>query len=102
MRWLLVSKKDRRRAAAWAASGVVSLVAAALAGSLVLPPGAVFWAGAGFVSFVLCLRWAMVLWRVDEMVFQHGWPGKPRQQDPAVTLFRGAQRTEGARQLRHV
>ena len=101
MRWVLVSRKDRRRAAAWAASGVVSLIAAGLAGSLALPPGTMFWASAGFVSFVLCLRWAMVLWRVDEMVFEHGWPGKPGKPTPAVT-FRSAQRTEPVRQLRHV
>jgi hypothetical protein len=101
MRWVLVSRRDRRRAAAWATSGFVSLILAGLAGGLAVPPGTVFWAGAGFVSFVLCLRWAMVLWRVDEMVFEHGWPGKARRTAPALR-FPTAQETERSRQLSHV
>ena len=71
MKWLLVSRQDHRRAVTWVGTGVGVFVVAGLAGGLAAPPGALLWGIGGFVSFVLCLRRAMVLWRVDEMVFDH-------------------------------
>jgi hypothetical protein len=81
MKWLLVSPRHRRRAAIWASIGVVAFLAAALAGSLAVPPGPVFWGGSGFVAFVFCMRRAIALWRVDEMVFDHK-PSRPIEHRP--------------------
>lgn len=83
MRWLLIPPRDRRRAAAWAAAGTGLLLLAALAGSLAVEPGPVFWGLTGFVAFVLGVRRAAVLWRVDEMVFDHTpWnAGPPRDSE---------------------
>jgi hypothetical protein len=100
MKWLLVSPQDRRRAAGWVGSGIALFVTAGLAGGLGEPPGVLFWGSAGFVSFVLCLRQAMALWRVDEMVFDHR---RPRPENPAPPLSFRTEREPGqTRQLRHV
>lgn len=101
MKWSLVSRQDHRRASARVGSGVIVFVAAGLAGSLAVPPGTVFWAIAGFVSLVLCVRRALRLWRVDEMVFDHRRPGKSERPVSALT-FRSVREPERARQLHHV
>lgn len=106
MKWLLVSPKDHRRAIGWVGSGVAALVAAGLAGGLAKPAGALFWGTAGFVSFVLCVRQAMLLWRVDEVVFDHRRPTKlerPKLERPASALtFRSVREPGQARQLHQV
>lgn len=67
---------------AWLAAGIGTFVIGGLAGGLAIPPGAVLWVGAAFVFFILCVRQAIVLWRVDEMVFDHERPRKPK--DPVT------------------
>jgi hypothetical protein len=101
MKWVLVSRRDHRRAFAWVASGIIAFVAAGLAGGLGAPLGVVFWGSAGFVSFVLCVGRAMGLWRVDEMVFDHRRRAKFKKPAAAPT-FQNARNLEGARRLRHV
>ncbi|HSS44030.1 MAG TPA: hypothetical protein VLO07_01720, partial [Thermoanaerobaculia bacterium] len=64
-------RRDTSRAVGFVAAGIASLVAALFGGGF-LPRDAEWVAGAvGFVGFVLCLRRALVLWRVDERVYDH-------------------------------
>jgi hypothetical protein len=100
MKWLLVSPKDRQRARASVAIGVGAFLAAALAGSLPVAPGQVVWGTTGFIAFVLGLRKALVLWRVDEMVFDHRppWNAVPRERPaPAKPVTLGLRRARLAR-----
>ncbi len=74
MKWLLLSRRDRRRARWWVTAGLGAFLAASLAGGCSVPPGPIFWGITALAAFVFCVRKAMVLWRVDEMVFDHRPP----------------------------
>jgi hypothetical protein len=80
MTWLLLSRKDRQRARGWAAAAVAAFLSAGWAGGRSFPPSPVFWGVAGFVAYIFCMRRAMALWRVDDMVFDHRpqWNPEPR------------------------
>ncbi len=62
--------RDERKAKFYAVLGLVVLVGGCIA-ALAIPPMQVPLVGAGFVGYVACGRRAMMLWRVDEKVFDH-------------------------------
>ncbi len=101
MNWLPLTPKHRRHAPVWVGAGVAALLGTSLAGGSSVPPGPIFWGILGFAAFVLCVRRAMVLWRVDEMVFEHRalWNAELRERSSrAKPLARAAlQRTHLAR-----
>ncbi len=101
MSWMLVSRRHRRRAAAWVGAGVAAFVVAVLVGGMASPANALYWGTAAFVSFVFCVRKAMVLWRVDEMVFHRQKKGNveprpfARPATPAIPERLQAERRKG-------
>ena len=64
-------RRDRLQPVGLVAAGIFLLVAAVFAGGLLPQDFAWIVPTAGFAGFVLCLRRAMVLWRVDDSVFDH-------------------------------
>jgi hypothetical protein len=95
MKWLLLSRQDRRRAVAWTVSGWIAIATAGVAGGLASPSGALFWTSAGFVSFILCLKRAIALWRVDEIVFDRRRQWNP-EKPASIRAFRSARKPQRA------
>jgi hypothetical protein len=62
--------RRKKRAATFAISAVAVLMLGCLLGVL-LPGTHLVWVGAGFVGYVACGRRAMILWRLDDRVFDH-------------------------------
>jgi hypothetical protein len=103
MAWLLISKRNRRRAVSWTFAGVGTFAASLILGSLAVLPGPVAWTVAGFISFVVCMHRALRLWRADEMLFEplRQWqdPAHPwDREQPSSRL----ERSRRVGQLRHV
>lgn len=59
-----------KRAAVFAIAAVAVLMLGCFLGVL-LPGTYQVWVGAGFVGYVACGRRAMILWRLDDRVFDH-------------------------------
>ena len=60
----------RPRPAAWIAAGLAVAIAAAAVASLLAEPERSLLDAAGFAVFVLCTGRALLLWRVDDLVFE--------------------------------
>jgi len=67
---------EHRRPLIWVASGMGSLIGFSLTSAAFPPDAAPPLVAAGLIGFFICARRALILWRADEIVFDH----KPRRQ----------------------
>jgi hypothetical protein len=81
--------RNDRKAALFAGLALAMLLGGCLLAS-VFPGATVAFVAAGFVGYVVCGRRAVILWRADEIVFEHRRPGDRRHVRTAKLVAAGA------------
>jgi hypothetical protein len=72
--------RSTMKGAAFAVAGLASLLACSVAFTLI-PGTSLLWVAGGFVGYVACGRRAVILWRLDDHVFDHPHRHVPSRQE---------------------